>query len=427
MVFALGYAGSAAIHKGLGFVLFMWFAYSLPIDDYARFGLLYSLQTGVAALALAGIIETTIGRLKAAPGAERQQQLLNSANLVFLGTALASVLLAILAFSWSQSFSRAALVVAALAGVLSGFFTLQSQLSRIVEKHTVALMLGFVAPLLALGGGLVGFLAMRNSFGFFVGSALGFATALPLVRLTPMGLPGFGSSRNDVQYIGRYMTPFVLVAVVDWFLGYGSAYLVKIFFSTDVVARFLFVYTLSSIMHLIATSLNQAWSPRVFKLLNTLPQADVERENARFYLVQGGVLGLVGGSLLVLLPLAQSLLGDRMSHYGNIELEALLLFAAYALMIPWYHAQNYFYCYASGPALMRISIFSSIAGLALWIGAVMFLGEIGAYVGYGLMIAMKTLTGLAFARGKWGIRVLWQGPVATLILLVAGFAISTLL
>lgn len=420
MLFALAYAGSASVQKGLGFLLFFWFAHGLSVEDYARFGLLYALQTAVAALAVAGIVETTIGGLKSARSTVQQQRLLNSANLVHLGSAFFSFAVVVAAFSWSKSFGWAALFVAAAGGVLTSFFTIQSQLARIVENHRVALTLGFVPQIVGLAGGLAGFLIERSSLGFFAGFASGLVLSLPLVRLTSFGFARSHTERSDIKYMLLHMGPYILVAVVDWFGGYGNTYLVKIFFSSEVVARFVFAYTLSSIMHLIATSMNQAWSPRVFKMVHDYSTEIAERENRKFYLLEGMVLGVASGAILFILPVIMNLIGPSMLPYSGIQLEVSILFAAYVCVVPWYHSQNYYYVHAKGALLMRISIVSSLIGLVLWIVAAWLLGALGAYVGFFLMMVVKMVCGVFWARRQWGIRVLWHGPVLGLLPLLLG-------
>lgn len=435
MFFALAYAGGAAVQKGLGFVLFMWFAGTLSVDDYARFGLLYALQTGVAALALAGIIETTIGGLKNAGDDAGQRALLRSANVVFLVTAGLAVFAVPTAFSWSGTYGWPAIVGAAVSGALTAFFILQAQLARIVERHGVALLLGFLPGLIGLLGGLGGFLTEPSPRAFFVGSTCGLVASLPLVAFARLGFADSFLRDVGARRILLTMGPFVLVALVDWFLGYGSTYLTKAFFANEVVARFVFAYTLSSIMHLVATSLNQAWSPRVYRMIHSQPLATVERGNRRFHALQGLILGTVGAALLIAVPIAVAMI-PSMAAYRNLHIESLILFAIYACVIPWYHAQNYYYAHEQGPVLMRISIVTSLTGVALWIAAASVLGPIGAYVGLLLMTLAKVTGGVFWARRTWGIWILWQGPVIALMLLLLGtwasvaltpFAVETLL
>lgn len=419
LMLAIAYAGGAALQKGLGFLLFMWFAGSLSVDDYARFGLLYALQTGVAALALAGIIETTIGGLKDADDSDGQKALLRSANVVFLLTSGIAIFAIPMAFSWSGTYGWPAIVGAAVSGALSAFFILQAQLARIVERHGVALLLGFLPGLIGLLGGLAGFLIEPSPRAFFLGSTIGLVTSLPLAGFAKLGFANAFLRDVRARRILLTMGPFVLVALVDWFLGYGSTYLTKAFFANEVVARFVFAYTLSSIMHLVATSLNQAWSPRVYRMIHSEPLTAVERGNRRFYLLQGLILGAVGAGLLIAVPIAVAMI-PSMAAYRNLQLECFILFAIYACVIPWYHTQNYYYAHQQGPVLMRISIVSSLLGLAFWVAAAVVLGPIGAYVGLLLMTLVKVLGGVFWARRTWGIWILWQGPALGLTLLAVG-------
>src|SRR5579859_2522744 len=55
------YSASAALLKLAGFALFLWIARTLQVSDYATFGLLYAVQTGMITFAIAGIVEAVVG------------------------------------------------------------------------------------------------------------------------------------------------------------------------------------------------------------------------------------------------------------------------------------------------------------------------------------------------------------------------------
>lgn len=421
-VFATAYGASAAIQKGLGFILFMWLAQSLAVAEYARFGLLFALQAGVATLAAAGVTEAVIGLLKGRDTPASRSRLFGSADRVFVIIALctaAFIGLAIWPLTRYTGSSMSDVAVVVTAGVLSAFFTLRSQFARLDEAHGVSLALSFFPPLAGLAGGFAGFLLGGGVSGFFMGVAVASAACLPLLAAARVGRIGSDGESGDISGILGRIGPFMLIALLGWLSGYGNTYLVQSLFSDTEVARFTFAYTLSSLLHLLATSLNQVWSPRVFRIVHELPLMEVERRNRRFFALQGAVLGSFGFILLMLMPIAIQLSGDRLSAYRGLTDELFFLLAAYVFAIPWYHAQNFYYAHSKGRLLMDVTILTSTAGVLLWMLSAWVLGPLGAYVGFMLMMLSRSMGVLLRARREWGIGIAWEGSAIGTALLVA--------
>lgn len=427
MLFAAGYAGSAFLQKGIGFFLFMWLAHSLSVQDYARFGLFYALQSGVAALAVAGIAEAVIGMLKDHAAGAARQRLFASANALFalltLGACALSVLVWLLL---AGSIGAGAFDIACLtvAGALTGFFTLQSLLTRLNEQHVASLWLNSLPPLVGLGTGWLAFLLAPSVSSFYAGMAAGLALVVLLFPLVGARFHGFVPERAMVRALAGRLGPFMLIVALAWFSGYGNTYLVNAMFEASDVARFTFAYTLSSVMQLLASSLNQVWSPRFFAAAHTSPVAELEQGNRRFYLIMGAVLGLAGALALVAAPLAVRLVGASLAPYAGLELPLFFLFAAYAVSMPWWHAQNYYLAHSQGPQLMYVSVATSVAGLVLWLGAMAWLGSIGVYVGFALMMLARSVGAFAFARRVWPLRLMWEATLLALALQGAGLLLA---
>lgn len=428
--YAIAYGASAAFQKGLGFILFMWLAHSLQVHAYATFGLLYALQSGLATLAVAGVIEAVIGLLKDCRSEESRTRLFNSANSVLGILVLAAATIVwlgsgLLTQHLNASTFEISLVV--LSGVLTAFFTLQSVLTRLNEDHFSSLILTFFPPLIGLAGGYIGYIYTGTVIGFFGGFAIGMVASLLL-----FGLLGFGSYAliqrpHDVLPILKRILPFAVIAVLGWLNGYGNTYLVQSFFTATDVARFTFAYTLSSILQLVATSLNQVWSPRVFKMVHDLHFVEAEIKNRRFYKFQGLALGVVGAGILILAPLIIQTIGESLIPYRGLTNELFFLFAAYALSIPWYHVQNYYYAYSKGKQMMNMTMMTSLLGLALWLLCAQVFGVIGIYIGFMMMMVVRMLGALYWARREWAVGVLWEGPLIALIFLTIGTWVSHLI
>jgi O-antigen/teichoic acid export membrane protein len=424
---ALAYAISAIVQKGIGFLLFLWLAHSLSVREYATFGLLFALQAGVAALAPAGVIEVVIGRLPDQKSKETLAELFGSANAVVTVLSLICIILVaagsglIATIVGSSTF---VIIITAIGGVFAAFYTVQSQLTRLEENHRASLIISFFPQIFGLVSGAVAFLYFHSLAVFFTGYTTALILSLPIFILMEIGFYGFIRHPRDTLQIFVLIGPFVLIAVFGWLSGYGNTYLVQSFFTPTDVARFTFAYTLSSIMQLVATSLNQVWSPRVFKMIFEFPLKVVERKNRQFYKIQGIALGIVGAVVLGVFPVVIQLGGEKLAAYRSLTIELFFLFAAYAISIPWYHVQNYYYAHSKGKELMNVTLITSALGTLAWLIAMWALGPIGAFVGFMLLMASRMLGALFWARREWALDIAWEGPLIAVVLLLSGLGVA---
>lgn len=422
-LYAIAYAGSAALQKGIGFALFLWLAHSLSVEAYALFGLLLALQAGLSGLAGAGILEAVVGLLKECRTTASRVQLFHTANAVFGAQAVAAVMSVALIYGLllrDTDASMVDVVFVIAGGVVTAFFTLQANLTRLEENHSSSLALAFVPPLAGWVAAFVAFFVLRTVSSFFIGLATGLLVCFFFFKRHGIGYHGYpGDIKATLPIVSR-LAPFVLIVILAWLSGYGSTYLIKSLFTATDVARFTFAYTLSSIMQLVASSLNQVWGPRFLRVVHDLPIAEVERRNRRFFALEGIVLGATGALVLAVVSPITQIAGTSLSAYQHLSVELLLLFGAYALSIPWYHVQNYYLVYGKGVELMNVSLLTSIAGLLLWIGAIALLGVAGVYAGFALLMFTRMFGAVVWARRTWAVRILWEGPVLALVLLGLG-------
>lgn len=422
--YALAYAGGAALQKGLGFLLFLWLARVLAVEDYARFGLLFALQAGLATMAGAGIAESAIALLRTHAEPCQRQRLLDASNGVFVLLAAASLVVVGIGYLVAirpglDGGLELAFVLA--GGALTAFFALQAVLVRLGEQHGAALALGVGAPLAGLAVAFAAFMIRPQVVAFYAGMIVGLVIAFGVLQRARLGHYRVAIRSPEAAAIASSLAPYLAIGFVTWLGGYGTTYLVEGFFDTADVAMFTFVYTLSSIMQLVATSINQVWSPRVFRLAHEMPIDELERMNMRFYALQGAVLGFVGAAMLMVAPPLIDLVGGNLSAYRDLGDELALLLAGYAVSIPWWHTQNYFYVHGQGAALMRIVLVTNIAGLAIWIALMASFGVIGVYLGFLVQMLIRSAGAWFIGRRTWGLRLAWHGPLLTLALVALGW------
>jgi len=421
-IYAAAYGLAAIAHKGFGVLLFFGLAHGLPSSEYARFGLLYALQTGLITIATAGIVEVVIGQhaMQVNQGEGRPLYEVGNGLFVWLlplatlvGVGIYSGFLLDYATVWDF------LLILTGAGLLA-FFMLQATFFRLEEAHRPSLLLSFVPPVMGLALAYGVFLVWGTLTSFFGGMAVALLVMFGMLHWQGLIHVRANLRVSNLVFVRQELPPYILIGLLLWVTGYGSTYLVESFFNLAYVAKFTFAYTLSSALQLVATALNQVWSPRFFRLINAQPADQLERRNVLFYGWMGVVMGVVGGGLLILLRPAIDLFGGQLRSYRDITHGLDWLFAGYIVSIPWWHAQNYFYAHKEGGALLKRVSMATGLGLFAWVGLMLVLQEAGIYLGFCGLMLIRSLAVFEYAHKRWGIRLAWHGPALGGGLLLAG-------
>ena len=428
LVFYAGlYAASAGLLKLAGFVLFLWLARTLSVKDYAAIGLSYSLQTGLTMVAFAGVVEAVVGQLRAHRLAERQNELFSAANVAFVRIAVPTTVVAFCAFVVlvrPRATDLATLGWVLGSGLLLAFASMQAQVIRLQERHVASICLSFLVPLSGFVGGFVTFVIERTEPSFFFGMFLGTATALIGLRLLGIGFYSIVDRIGATRTILRGVGPFIAIGVLGWLSGYGNNYLVQLFFESTEVARFTFALMVTSIMQLVATALNQVWSPRFFRLVHELPPEIAERGYRRFSSWQALALGLAGATIIAVFPSLTRALGGNLVSYQSMRLELLLMVSTYVLLTPWWHCYNYFLIHGEGREVMRITVATSLIGVIAWTVSMLVFGPIGIYAGFTIQMLLRVVGIVISARKRWPVTIAWEGLAAGILLTLVGFVVS---
>jgi O-antigen/teichoic acid export membrane protein len=425
--YAVLYTGTAGFLKLAGFFLFMWLAQTQSVESYANFGLLYALQTGLTTFSLVGILEAVAGLLKENRSDDKKKQLFTAANRTFVITLISSIVFGIILYVslfGSSEISFFALFSVLSSGSLIAYSMLQAQILRLEEKHLSSICFSFIFPLVGLIGSLVAYFLVRTVQSFFWGSSIGMLIALSGLWISHVGFYNMTGQMIDTRQILLRITPFIAIAFFGWLSGYGNNYIVKLFFAPKELAKFTFALTISSIMQLIATALNQVWAPRFYRITHEFPFEQVEKKNLRFYRIQSLVLGFFGGVSIVLFPIIMSIFKGNLSYYKSMTLEIGLLFSSYVILSPWWHCSNYFLAYDKGPILMKITLITSALGIFTWIILMWQLGSIGIYIGFLTQMLIRSIGISIIAKKQWPVKLSWDSAILGIILTFLGFAFS---
>lgn len=423
------YGGAAALLKLIGFFIFLWVAKILTVEEYAKFGLLYALQQGVAVFSLAGILESAIGLLKKHTVLEQRIQLFAAVIIIFLLMAITVTVLglSILAIFFgdleNDLFNNISIL---LSGALISFSMLQAQIVRLEEKHFWSLLFNFFPPLIGITSGFISLHIIKNIYAFFVGYAIGMLVSLFALRVAGIGFWHIYIRLDKVGPIFIGAIPFIITAFFGWLSGYGSNYIINFIFLSHEVARFTFALSLCSIMLLISTALNQVWCPRFYKIIHQIPVEEVERKNKFFYGALSLVLGFVGGIVIAIFPSLIGILGGNLLSYQDMSLELSFLFAGYVILTPWWHCYNYFLSESMGQSVLKITLATSIVGVSVLIALMWIIGPIGIYIGFLVQMLLRSIKIFLVARKIWKINISWRGIFGGIFLIFIGYLISLL-
>ncbi len=407
--FGVIYAASSSLQKGIGFFVFMFLANQLSTEQYAAFGLNYSLFTIMMAFSVIGIYQTIVG-VFSGYSTEQKNGLLRAGNTVFLFLSVITFFLGlcVIPFLDNQFNSIYEYVFFSFSASVLGYFTYQSSLVRLNEEHFTSIVFSFVPYVLSyvLGFSLVVFYVKEQNFyflGVFISVMISIILLFPLLKNKIY----LSTNKQDVFVILRNITPYIILGVLSWLSGYGNSYVVNYFFEDIDVATFVFLFTLSSVLQLLGSSLNQVWAPRFYNDYAKYSVFHLEKKYAKFNLLQSLVLA----SAAVFIILAANIgfqFFEGWKKFQNRELEMYLLFLGYIVSISWWHHQNYFMINNKGKALMSIVSISSLLGYIAWVLCMFLLGRIGIYVGYLIHISIRSLFVFFKARKFWAVKSDWQ-------------------
>jgi O-antigen/teichoic acid export membrane protein len=291
-----------------------------------------------------------------------------------------------------------------MGGVLGGYFQMQSAIWRIEERHTYAVLLGFFPPFAAFVIAFITFFRFRTLESVFLSmvSAMSLIFIWLLIKgLVPTAIQLNLSSSTSVR---KNIAPYVVVAILTWTVGYGSTYLVKSLLTLEAVAAFVFVYTISSALQIVATSLNQVWSPRFFSLAQQQTIIELEVHNHRFFLIQGFCLGFISALVLFLYHPILNFFGGNLLQYQNNLSGLAWLLAGYIASIPWWHSQNYYYLNKKSVSFMNGVMISTSVGLIFWLIAISIWSVEGVYYGFFTMMLLRSLILWFRAKQLWALR-----------------------
>lgn len=420
---AVLFLGSSLLLRGMAFALSLWLARSLSIHDFAQWGLLYAVQTGLGAFGTVGIVEAVISLQSRQLGTTERLRIYSAAVPVFHISAALSALIAItiLGAIWPRFREDFFSIITAVAsGVLLAYALLQSQLVRLDERHMDSLYFSFGMPSFGLLCSGAAFFFRGTVESFYVASTLGLLLAMGICRTGRIGFSGESAGRPERMEILSRVPPYVVIALFGWLSGYGNNLVIGAFFEAEQIARYTFAMSVGTMLQLIATSLNQVWGPRFYRIVHSESFAEVERKNRHFFALQSIVLGCIGGAILALLPAVLPAFGGNLEYYSTMRWELFFIMIAYVCLTPWWHCNNYYLAYDKGRNVRDIVLVTSAIGLGTWFLLMYSLGELGIYAGFFVQMLIRSVGIFLFARRNWAVEMVWPSIAAGGLIVFGG-------
>lgn len=402
-------------------------ARSLTVAEYGQWGLLFAIQTGLATFGLVGIFEAVVGLMRQCGGSDERSKLFAAANGVFVFTIGVSIAIAFVGgiFALGLDIDVISLASVIFSGGLLAFAGLQAQLIRLEERHIASLSFSFLVPAVSVVASAIAFFTWHTTESFFLGSFVGLL--LTVVALWISGLPSTNGHGQEPIYrhqIFARLIPYVAVAFFGWMSGYGNNLIINGVFEKAEVARFTFAMSIGAILQLVASALNQVWSPRFFRIIHVESIELVEEKNRKFFMAQSLIMGLIAMVGIIISSSLLRAVGGNLRYYSSMQVEYFLLFSGYIVLIPWWHCSNYYLAFDRGRNLMNIVIATSAAGVSLWVMLIWLLGPLGVYVGFFTQMLLRSIGIAVVSRGLWPLRLSWGGPVLGISLAGVGLLLT---
>jgi O-antigen/teichoic acid export membrane protein len=399
--------------KGLYALTVLLIASILTPEAYASFGILYALQGAMTAFAIVGLQELTAARLKKYSFGRRRQVLFMRISGLFGMTALLGLILLFPLVSLMLHADSLLITTASaiMMGAVIGYGVLQANFHRIAHNNVASLLSSAGIPLFGVIGLMIGVWWSRDLILIFTLGFAGASIALTILIISGYALlgplPPLKLARSELIILG----PFVLMCIFGWLSGYGMNFIIDLHFDPLHVATFTFLFTISSVSQMIASSLNMVWAPHFYQMFNDGAMDQAESRNRFFFTLLATVLGIIGLLFVAALPWISNLVGGNLVRYGAFRLELALLMAGYIVCISWWYGQNYYHVAGYGPALMRLSLWSGGSGLVLWVVCMAILGPTGIFLGFFLQMTIKAGAMWVAGNSHWHLRPPWLAMI----------------
>ena len=410
-------ASSSGLVKLISFLILFWLARDLSVDEYAKFGLFYSMQLGIVAFSISGIIESATGFLKSNSINSIEKLFFNS-KIVFL--LYFSIIFLVLSTYYYLFLDKGIVFFAVIyCSLILSYCSLQFQLLRLDEKHIKSIIFSFLVPVVGILGAFIMYYKFRAYGSYFYGSSIGLTISIFFLLITQKF--NFNFEIGLLKKIMVKSVPFIFVAFIGWISGYGNVFIINFFLDNKSVAAYTFLMTIGSAILILANSLNQVWAPRVYKLISNSDFIKVEKESSIFYGKMSLIIAVVSSFIIISYPYVLDLIGGNLVNYKDFRFELMLIFLSYLTLTSWWNSYNYFLYFGKGKLVFKIIIISSSIGLFIWVLLIYFLKDIGVYIGFLIQMMLRALVINIYSKQLYNVNYNWLYLLLSFCILISTY------
>ena len=410
-------ASSSGLVKLISFLILFWLARDLSVDEYAKFGLFYSMQLGIVAFSISGIIESATGFLKSNSINSIEKLFFNS-KIVFL--LYFSIIFLVLSTYYYLFLDKGIVFFAVIyCSLILSYCSLQFQLLRLDEKHIKSIIFSFLVPVVGILGAFIMYYKFRAYGSYFYGSSIGLTISIFFLLITQKF--NFNFEIGLLKKIMVKSVPFIFVAFIGWISGYGNLFIINFFLDNKSVAAYTILMTIGSAILILANSLNQVWAPRVYKLISNSDFIKVEKESSIFYGKMSLIIAIVSSFIIISYPYVLDLIGGNLVNYKDFQFELMLIFLSYLTLTSWWNSYNYFLYFGKGKLVFKIVIISSSIGLFIWVLLIYFLKDIGVYIGFLIQMMLRALVINIYSKQLYNVNYNWLYLLLSFCILISTY------
>lgn len=279
-------------------------------------------------------------------------------------------------------------------------------------------------PVVGILGASIMYYKFRTYDSFFYGSSIGLTISIFFLLITQKF--NFNFEIDLLKKIIVKSIPFIFVAFIGWISGYGNVFIINFFLDNESVAAYTFLMTIGSAILILAISLNQVWAPKMYRLISTSAFSDVEKISSSFYGKMSIMIAVVSSLIIYLYPILLDLIGGNLVDYKGYRLELMLILMSYVILTCWWNSYNYFLYYGKGNTVFKIIIQSSTAGLLLSVLLIIYLKDIGIYIGFLMQTIFRVVVINVYSKRMYNVNYNWSTLVASVAILLSTYYVLLL-
>lgn len=401
-------AFAAILTKGFSFIVMLFIARNLSVNEYSIFGQLYSIQQVIVGLIGAGFIESVI-RITHASKLDKiavcKNALLASIPITLIFLLIAFLILTWFRYTGLSNSESIAFAVAIISGFMGGYYVFFSKLNRLLENHIYALLLLNIPLIITFMVGGIFVFAFERANMFFVGVLIGLSVIGIVLNKTYFLFikNSYKTSKPIMAQIHQNIAPYISVAFLGWLSGFGNVFLIGIFLPDPSIAKYTFLFTFSGIMMLVANSINQIWSPHFYNISKHSPTEFVEKQSYFFYSMTSFILAAAASFMVLFYQPLIDLIGGSLVAYRDSTKALSLILSSFLIYTPVWHCRNHLYLKSPGSVMLKLSIIAYSLSLSLMVLAIYIFGDIGIYIGSFCLALTQTFCFGLYAYKKWQI------------------------